>query len=165
MRAFKHGILSPGGSRGVAERAEEKEASFHSAYADSLTVENPSRPLIRAGLGWNWLDSVKCTEKESHVWKCPSQGRGQFYCNHGENAGATSWDMVSVLSTRWENGKSQGKWCLITGAIGDVCATESETSTYNPKGHKTSVNNELHLLSSYCLNCQSFLLEWQNSLF
>ncbi|XP_055425584.1 antigen WC1.1-like [Bubalus kerabau] len=40
-----------------------------------------------AGSGPIWLDNVRCTGKESHVWRCPSRDWGKHYCDHSLDAG------------------------------------------------------------------------------
>uniref|UniRef100_A0A8C6FWW6 SRCR domain-containing protein n=1 Tax=Moschus moschiferus TaxID=68415 RepID=A0A8C6FWW6_MOSMO len=50
-----------------------------------------------AGTGPIWLESMNCAGKESHVWKCPSQGWGQHNCNHREDVGVICSGMVSSL--------------------------------------------------------------------
>ncbi|KAM5332364.1 antigen WC1.1-like [Glossophaga mutica] len=51
-------------------------------------LDAPHSAYFGQGSGRIWLGNMKCTEKESHVWKCPSLGWGPFYCNYGEHARA-----------------------------------------------------------------------------
>uniref|UniRef100_A0A8C6EF83 SRCR domain-containing protein n=1 Tax=Moschus moschiferus TaxID=68415 RepID=A0A8C6EF83_MOSMO len=50
-----------------------------------------------AGSGPIWLNTLDCRGKESHVWKCPSQGWGLHNCSHENDAGVVCSGMVSVL--------------------------------------------------------------------
>ena len=68
-------------------------------------LDAPVSSYFGAGSGPIWLDNVKCTGKESHVWRCPSEGWGKHYCDHSKEAGVICSGMVSSLPTSWENGK------------------------------------------------------------
>ena len=69
------------------------------------------------GSGPIWLGNLKCTGKESHVWRCPSWGWGKHYCEHGQDAGVVCSGQFKTLS--WEDGDLQESWCLLRGTIGD----------------------------------------------
>ena len=57
------------------------------------------------GSGPIWLGNLKCTGKESHVWRCPSWGWGKHYCEHGQDAGVVCSGQFKTLS--WEDGDLQ----------------------------------------------------------
>ena len=50
-----------------------------------------------AGSGPIWLDTLDCTGKESHVWKCPFKSWGLHNCSHEKDAGVVCSGMVSVF--------------------------------------------------------------------
>uniref|UniRef100_A0A4W2C6V8 SRCR domain-containing protein n=1 Tax=Bos indicus x Bos taurus TaxID=30522 RepID=A0A4W2C6V8_BOBOX len=63
-----------------------------------------------------WLDDLNCTGKESHVWRCPSQGWVRHDCRHKEDAGFLSLRMVSKdqQCAGWLEVSYNGTW-------GSVC--------------------------------------------
>ena len=50
-----------------------------------------------AGSGRILLNTLDCRGKESHVWKCPSQGWRVHNCSHENDAGVVCSGMINVL--------------------------------------------------------------------
>ncbi|KAF5895094.1 deleted in malignant brain tumors 1 protein-like, partial [Clarias magur] len=48
------------------------------------------------GSGPLWMDDVKCSGRESSITQCSHMGFGSHECNHGEDAGVTCSDAVTV---------------------------------------------------------------------
>ncbi|XP_077024322.1 antigen WC1.1-like [Tamandua tetradactyla] len=81
-----------------------------------------------AGSGPIWLDELNCTGKESHVWKCPSQGWGQHDCRHKEDAGVICSEFLAL---RLVSDKDCAGWLEVfyNGTWGSVCRSPMESTT------------------------------------
>ncbi|KAF4022835.1 hypothetical protein G4228_014557, partial [Cervus hanglu yarkandensis] len=62
-----------------------------------------------AGSGPIWLDNVRCTGKESHVWNCPSRGWGKHYCDHSQDAGVICSGMIRFVRLAGGDGPCSGR--------------------------------------------------------
>ncbi|XP_012372886.2 antigen WC1.1-like [Octodon degus] len=59
-------------------------------------VEAVSSANYGAGSGPIWLESLRCTGEESHVWQCPSLGWNNTYCTHEADAGVICTGFVHL---------------------------------------------------------------------
>ncbi|XP_044771158.1 antigen WC1.1-like [Neomonachus schauinslandi] len=68
-----------------------------------------------------WLDDLKCTGKESHIWKCPSQGWGQHNCRHKEDAGVICSDFLNLRLVSEDQQCAGWLEVFYNGTWGSVC--------------------------------------------
>ncbi|XP_032246644.1 antigen WC1.1-like [Phoca vitulina] len=68
-----------------------------------------------------WLDDLMCTGKESHIWKCPSQGWGQHNCRHKEDAGVICSDFLNLRLVSEDQQCAGWLEVFYNGTWGSVC--------------------------------------------
>ncbi|XP_011226999.2 antigen WC1.1 isoform X1 [Ailuropoda melanoleuca] len=68
-----------------------------------------------------WLDDLKCTGKESHIWKCPSRGWGQHDCRHKEDAGVICSDFLKLRMVSEDQECAGWLEVFYNGTWGSVC--------------------------------------------
>ncbi|KAM6216250.1 antigen WC1.1-like [Rhynchocyon petersi] len=78
------------------------------------------------GSGRIWLNSLQCTGKETHLWKCSSWGWGNHYCNHYQEAGVSCSGSVRLFGG---NGLCSGQVEVNSG--GDWIPVSDVNFTYS----------------------------------
>ncbi|XP_023404836.2 antigen WC1.1-like [Loxodonta africana] len=81
------------------------------------------------GTGPIWMNELKCTGKESHVWKCPSQGWGQHNCRHKEDAGVICSESLALRLVSDEHDCAGWLEVFYNGTWGGVCRSPMEPTT------------------------------------
>ncbi|XP_023564342.1 antigen WC1.1-like [Octodon degus] len=81
------------------------------------------------GSGNIWLDELNCTGKESHVWKCPSQGWGQHNCWHKEDAGVICSEFLDLRVVSEDHECTGWLEVFYNGTWGSVCRNSMEDMT------------------------------------
>ncbi|KAB0387623.1 hypothetical protein FD755_002579, partial [Muntiacus reevesi] len=76
----------------------------HLGCGDALNATGSAH--FGAGSGPIWLDTLDCTGKESHVWRCPFKGWGLHNCSHEEDAGVVCSGFVRLVG---DNGPCSGR--------------------------------------------------------
>ncbi|XP_059832422.1 scavenger receptor cysteine-rich type 1 protein M130-like [Hypanus sabinus] len=83
------------------------------------------------GTGEVWLDEVRCSGNESHLWKCPSALWGQHDCSHKEDVIVTCSehkDMCLMNGDRRCEGRVE---VLYNGTWGTICSESLNENTAN----------------------------------
>ncbi|KAM9684647.1 antigen WC1.1-like [Dama dama] len=81
------------------------------------------------GPGPIWLDNLNCTGKESHVWKCPSQGWGRHDCRHKEDAGVVCSEFLALRMVSEDEQCAGWLEVFYNGTWGSVCRSPMEDIT------------------------------------
>ncbi|KAM9683685.1 uncharacterized protein ACBT57_000731 [Dama dama] len=81
------------------------------------------------GSGPIWLDDLNCTGKESHVWKCPSQGWGSHDCRHKQDAGVICSEFLALRMVSEDQQCAGWLEVFYNGTWGSVCRNPMDDVT------------------------------------
>ncbi|XP_057557904.1 antigen WC1.1-like [Hippopotamus amphibius kiboko] len=81
------------------------------------------------GSGPIWLDDLKCTGNESHVWRCPSRGWGRHDCRHKEDAGVICSEFLALRMVSEDQECAGWLEVFYNGTWGSVCRSPMEDIT------------------------------------
>ncbi|XP_072903127.1 scavenger receptor cysteine-rich type 1 protein M130-like [Hemitrygon akajei] len=83
------------------------------------------------GTGEVWLDEVRCSGNESHLWKCPSAPWGQHDCSHKEDVIVTCSEHKEMCLMNGDRRCEGRVEVLYNGTWGTICSESLNENTAN----------------------------------